>query len=116
MLDGLNRPIGPDEFDRFLQEAAEDTLCLDIRSAANAEPFVKKYGDRWVNIPQETLRVRMGEVPRDKRLLVLCNAGGRSYEALRQLDHAGIRQAVNVEGGLALLKTSGLLKSDDEKE
>jgi NADPH-dependent 2,4-dienoyl-CoA reductase/sulfur reductase-like enzyme/rhodanese-related sulfurtransferase len=116
MLDGLNRPVGPEEFERFLREASEDTLCLDIRSPANAEPYVKRFGDRWVNIPQETLNRRMDEVPKDKRLLVLCNAGGRSYEALRQLDHAGFRQAVNVEGGLALIKTSGLLKSDDEKE
>jgi rhodanese-related sulfurtransferase len=115
-LDGLNKSVGPDEFDRFLEEAAGDTLCLDIRSPANAEPFVRRFGDRWVNIPQETLNLRMDEVPNDKRLLVLCNAGGRSYEALRQLEHAGFRQAVNVEGGLALLKTSGLLKSDDEKE
>ena len=115
-LDGLNKPVGPEEFERFLQEAAEDTLCLDIRSPANAEPYVRRYGERWVNIPQETLNRRMDEVPRDKRLLVLCNAGGRSYEALRQLDHAGFRQAVNIEGGLALLKTSGLLKSDDDEE
>ncbi len=57
----------------------------------------------------------MDEVPRDKRLLVVCNSGVRSYEALRQLDAAGVTGAVNVQGGVAVLKKSGMLKTDDEK-
>jgi NADPH-dependent 2,4-dienoyl-CoA reductase/sulfur reductase-like enzyme/rhodanese-related sulfurtransferase len=110
-LDGLNRPMKPDEFERcFLLEESADCLCLDVNGPANAAPFVERYGDRWLNIPQETLNRRMDEVPRDKRLLLVCNAGGRSYEAMRQLDRAGIHNTVNVQGGLAMIKKSGALK------
>jgi rhodanese-related sulfurtransferase len=108
VLDGLNRPMQPDEFERcFLLEESADCLCLDVRGPANAAPFVERYGDRWLNIPQETLNRRMEEVPRDKRLLLVCNSGARSYEAMRQLDRAGINNTVNVQGGVAVLKKSG---------
>jgi NADPH-dependent 2,4-dienoyl-CoA reductase/sulfur reductase-like enzyme/rhodanese-related sulfurtransferase len=114
ILDGYNKPVDVEEFDRcFFQEKSDDSICLDVRGPANAAPFVEQFGDRWVNIPQETLKYRIQEVPRDKRLLVVCNSGVRSYEALRQLEHAGISQAVNVQGGVAALKKSGILKSDD---
>jgi NADPH-dependent 2,4-dienoyl-CoA reductase/sulfur reductase-like enzyme/rhodanese-related sulfurtransferase len=107
ILDGLNRPIQPDEFERcFLLEESADCLCLDVRGPANAAPFVERYGDRWLNIPQGTLNRRMDEVPKDKRLLLVCNSGVRSYEAMRQLDRAGINNTVNVQGGIAMLKKS----------
>jgi len=108
ILDGLNRPIQPGEFEKcFLLEESADCLCLDVRGPANAAPFVERYGDRWLNIPQETLNKRIEDVPRDKRLLLVCNSGARSYEAMRQLDRAGINNTVNVQGGVAMLKKSG---------
>lgn len=117
ILDGYNKPIDADEFRRcFLEEKADDMVCLDVRAPANAGPFVERFGDRWVNIPQETLRQRLNDVPADKRLLVVCNSGVRSYEALRQLEHAGICSAVNIQGGIAALKKSGLLDADDQGE
>jgi NADPH-dependent 2,4-dienoyl-CoA reductase/sulfur reductase-like enzyme/rhodanese-related sulfurtransferase len=116
ILDGLNRPMGPDEFEScFLTDENADCLCLDVRSPANAAPFVERYGERWLNIPQETLNERIGEVPRDKRLLLVCNTGARSYEAMRSLDRAGINNTVNVQGGVALMKKSGVLEEGNEE-
>jgi NADPH-dependent 2,4-dienoyl-CoA reductase/sulfur reductase-like enzyme/rhodanese-related sulfurtransferase len=115
ILSGMNRPIEPAEFERcFLLEESSDCLCLDVRGPANAAPFIERFGDRWLNIPQETLNSRMGEVPRDKRLLLVCNSGGRSYEAMRQLDRAGRGNTVNVQGGVAVLKKSGILKQSEQ--
>jgi rhodanese-related sulfurtransferase len=111
ILDGLNRPLDLDDFEKcFLTEGdEEDAICLDVRSAVNAAPFVEEFGDRWANIPQETLKDRMNEVPKGRRLIVVCNSGARSYEALRQLERAGICDAVNLQGGVAGLKKSGVL-------
>ena len=58
----------------------------------------------------------MGEVPRDKRLLLVCNSGVRSYEAMRQLDRAGIGNTVNVQGGVAALKKSGMFRTEKDEE
>ena len=117
ILDGLNRPMEPGEFERcFLIEESADCLCLDVRSPANAAPFVERYGSRWLNIPQETLNKRMDEVPRDKRLLLVCNSGVRSYEAMRQLERAGIKNTMNVQGGVAALKKSGAFPKAPKSE
>ncbi|MHB9072466.1 MAG: FAD-dependent oxidoreductase [Desulfobaccales bacterium] len=117
ILDGYNRTIEVAEFEQcFLTDKAADTLCLDVRGAANAAPYVDLFGDRWLNIPQETLKDRFGEIPPDKRLLVVCNSGVRSYEALRQLETAGLCNAVNVQGGLAALKKSGALDLSESEE
>ena len=117
ILDGYNRTIEVDEFEKcFLTDKAGDTICLDVRGAANAAPYVDLFGDRWLNIPQETLNRRFAEIPPDKRLLVVCNSGVRSYEALRQLETAGLCNAVNLQGGIAALKKSGALDLKDSEE
>lgn len=117
ILDGYNKPIELEAFEQcFMDEKAEDTICLDVRGPANAAPFVAQFGDRWVNIPQETLRYRMDEIPKDKRLVVVCNSGVRSYEALLQLETEGICNAVNLQGGVAALKKSGVLDLSHDRE
>jgi NADPH-dependent 2,4-dienoyl-CoA reductase/sulfur reductase-like enzyme/rhodanese-related sulfurtransferase len=117
ILDGLNRPMEPGEFEKcFISEESSECLCLDVRSPSNAAPFVERYGSRWLNIPQETLSKRLDEVPRDKRLLLVCNSGVRSYEAMRQLESAGIKNTVNVQGGVAALKKTGAFPKAPESE
>lgn len=117
ILDGYNRPLDIGEFEKcFLDDSAADTLCLDVRAPANAAPYVARFGERWLNIPQETLGQRLQDVPKDQRLIVVCNSGARSYEALRQLSHAGVDEAVNLQGGVAALKKAGLFDSGGESE
>jgi rhodanese-related sulfurtransferase len=116
ILDGYNRPVDIDKFETcFLQGSAEEPICLDVRGPANAAPYVAHFGERWLNIPQETLQQRLQEVPKDKRLIVVCNSGARSYEALRQLESAGVCETVNLQGGVAALKKAGLLDLTEEK-
>jgi rhodanese-related sulfurtransferase len=115
ILDGLNKPISLEDFQKcFLDDKCEDVVCLDVRGPANAAPFVEHFGERWVNIPQETLHDRLAETPKGKRIVLVCNSGVRSYEALRQLESAGFRNAVNLEGGVAALKKSGMIRLDAE--
>jgi len=54
--------------------------------------------------------------PPDKRLLVVCNSGVRSFEARRQLETAGLCNAINLQGGLPALKKSGALDLKDSEE
>lgn len=117
ILDGYNKTVEVSDFEKcFLTEEAGDVICLDVRGAANAAPYVDLFGPRWLNIPQETLKDRFGEIPGDKRLMVVCNSGVRSYEALRQLETAGLCNAVNLQGGVAGLKKSGLLAGGEEEK
>lgn len=115
VLDGLNRTVDPEEFETlFFHGKEDDLICLDVRGPQNAAPFVARFADRWINIPQETLEERLDQVPRDKKLVVVCNSGVRSYEALLQLRKAGITDALNLQGGVAAVKKSGMVDLAEE--
>jgi len=109
ILTGQNRPIDVDEFaEVFGRREQGEFICLDVRGPANAEPFVKRRPEVWLNIPQERLRERMDEVPRDKELVLICNSGVRSYEAQVLLDEKGLKKTRNLQGGAAAIKKWGL--------
>lgn len=109
ILAGKNRTLGLDEFlALWAQRDRTDVIFLDIREPDNAEPLVAKWGPQWMNIPQGQLRYRLAEVPRDRPLILICNAGMRSYESQIILDHAGITNTRNLAGGMAALKKAGV--------
>lgn len=109
IMEGKNKTIELDEFAELFENRKNgDMVCLDVRSPQNAEEFIKKFPDVWVNIPQEELRGRIEEVPRDKELIVLCNSGVRSYEAQLILEENGIDPGRNLQGGWGALRKWGL--------
>ena len=109
VLAGKNRVVDVDEFDQlWKQRESGDVVFLDCRGWGNAEPFVNKYPHHWKSLPQDELRARMEEVPRDKKLVLICNTGVRSYEAQVTLDEMGITDSCNLQGGVACLKKWGL--------
>lgn len=108
LLAGLLRPISPQEFAQRLA-ARGDGQCvfLDVRGLDNAAPYLEALSPAWVHIPGESLSQRLGEVPRDKEVVLVCNSGVRSYEAQRVLEAAGLTNTVNVSGGVAAVKKWG---------
>jgi NADPH-dependent 2,4-dienoyl-CoA reductase/sulfur reductase-like enzyme/rhodanese-related sulfurtransferase len=108
ILEEKNRVMEADEFIAWwLEREKDETFFLDCRGWGNAEEFVEKYPDHWKSIPQDELRQRLGEVPLDKRIVLICNTGVRSYEAQVTLDQAGIRNSYNLQGGMAAVKKLG---------
>ena len=71
------------------------TIILDVRTA-------KEFGDGHlpgaINIPVDELRGRIGELPRDRRILAYCQVGQRGYIATRILLQGGFDVA-NLGGG-----------------
>ena len=109
ILTGKNRIIDPDQFVDWWQKREDGrTVFLDCRGWGNAEPFANKYPDHWKSIPQDELRDRLEEVPKDKKLVLICNTGVRSYEAQVTLDQMGMKNTYNLQGGVVALKKWGL--------
>ncbi len=52
-----------------------------------------------VNIPLPQLRARLGELPRDREILVICRSGQRAYYATRILLQNGFK-ARTIAGGM----------------
>ena len=101
--------IDVDQFAEWWQNRdGSDTVFLDCRGWGNARPFAEKYPDNWKSIPQDELKQRMDEVPRNKPLVLICNTGVRSYEAQLNLREKGITNTYNLQGGMATVKKWGL--------
>ncbi len=80
-------------------------FVLDVR-----EPFelaVESVPDA-VNIPLGQLRARLGELPREREIHVVCRSGGRAYFAVRILRQNGFK-ARDVSGGMLSLAHNELL-------
>jgi len=109
MLAGQNKGIPVDEFAAlWARPDLGDVYIIDCRETSQGGPLTEKHPGRWHNIPQGQLRGRLAEVPRDKKLVLMCNTGARSYEALVTLAHMGFANVVSVEGGMAAVKAAGI--------
>ena len=75
--------------------AAGDALVVDVREDEEYRPG-HVPGAR--NLPLSTLPGRVGELPRDRRIYVICQSGRRSAQATTLMRTAGI-DAANVAGG-----------------
>jgi NADPH-dependent 2,4-dienoyl-CoA reductase/sulfur reductase-like enzyme/rhodanese-related sulfurtransferase len=74
----------------------KDALLLDVRSPV--ELVVEKLPGA-VNIPLPELRARLGELPRDREILLICRSAQRAYYATRILLQNGFK-ARNLSGGM----------------
>ena len=77
-------------------DSAEKAFLLDVREPA--ELAVENVPDA-VNIPLRQLRARLGELPRDREILVICRSGQRAYYATRVLLQNGFN-ARDLSGGM----------------
>ena len=79
-------------------EGGDDRFLLDVR-----EPFELAVEDvpSATHIPLGQLRARLGELPRDRDIHVICRSGGRAYYATRILLQNGFKARTLAGGMLA---------------
>ena len=53
------------------------------------------------HIPMRQLPARLGELPRDRHLLVICHHGNRSRQVTGYLRSQGFPAVSNIQGGIA---------------
>lgn len=81
-----------------------DTVVLDVREPAE---YAAGHVPGALNLPQAELASRLEELPRDRELLVICEAGSRSRKAAQWLTQLGFDHAVNVSGGTSAWRAAG---------
>lgn len=80
-----------------------DWLALDIRHPAEVKPFKEKFGAAWSELVYDNIRARYKELATDKTLIIICDAGTRSYEVQIFLDSVGITNTLVLGGGFNLM-------------
>jgi sulfur-carrier protein adenylyltransferase/sulfurtransferase len=85
--------------------AGEQLFLLDVREP---EEFAEARVAGSVLIPLGELSERLGEVPQDRTVVAICRVGQRSAYAAELLRRAGLRDVLNMQGGMYAWVRSGL--------
>jgi hydroxyacylglutathione hydrolase len=83
---------------------ADDVTILDVRGAGE---WQSQHIPGVPNIPLGYLAERIDEIPRDRPVVVHCQAGSRSAIAASLLAAAGITDVANVAGGFGAWSAAG---------
>lgn len=108
---GLLRKVDMNRFLAWMKDFSRepDWVALDIRHPQEAAPFVAKFGaDRWLAIPYNEVRERYRELPDDRIMIILCDAGTRSFEVQVMLNHVGKKDSLVLSGGFNVIRRIGV--------
>ena len=96
--------IGIEAFKKLAASTPADTLILDVRNQDEANAGMIKGAKL---IPDEDLAARMGELPKDKRIVTHCATGVRAEMAYHKLKDKGYNVAF-VKGDIEIDKAGKL--------
>jgi NADPH-dependent 2,4-dienoyl-CoA reductase/sulfur reductase-like enzyme/rhodanese-related sulfurtransferase len=97
-IDGIAPFLTPKEV-KEMAERGEDFLWLDVRTPEEYKE--KRIGDPRIKlVPLGILRRHIQELPREKRVVTLCKAGLRAYEAQTILGGSGFKDVQVMDGGV----------------
>jgi rhodanese-related sulfurtransferase len=91
------RSIGIDELKQMLSNKQSSVQYVDVREPGE---FRQGHVQGFRNIPLGQLKGRLGELDRDKPVVVMCHSGMRSTQAARILVKNGFSDVRNVTGGM----------------
>jgi glyoxylase-like metal-dependent hydrolase (beta-lactamase superfamily II)/rhodanese-related sulfurtransferase len=83
---------------------AADAVIVDVREPAE---YAAGHVPGAVNVPQADLATRLDELPRNRPLLLVCQAGYRSLRAAQFLRQMGYEDVVSIKGGTVAWRDSG---------
>ncbi len=95
--------IKPADLKKMMDEKRQDFVVVDVRDPSE---FKEGHIPGAINIPSETFASGSGVLPKEKKIIVYCNTGSRSYLAYKKLiglAYPDINQAL-----LASWKEAGL--------
>ncbi len=90
------KSISAKELHRWLDDGPSPFL-LDVREPEEvADGFI--VGS--VNIPMREVAARLGELPTDRDIVVICHLGVRSAHVAKQLNALRYERVLNLDGGM----------------
>jgi rhodanese-related sulfurtransferase len=80
-------------------------LLVDVRQP---DEWSAGHAPNTKLIPLASLASRLGEIPGDREVLLICRSGNRSGSAQRELQQLGYEHVTNVSGGMHAWARGGL--------
>ena len=96
MSESVPLEISVEEYDRMRRDGVRHTL-LDVREP---KEFANSALSGSLDIPMNEVPARIGDLPREEPLVVLCRTGNRSGKVVAWLRHQGYDNATNLAGGI----------------
>ena len=91
--------VSVDEAQRLWQN--KEAILIDVRTPA-------EYRDGHIpgvaNIPLDELEKRIGEIPKDKKVVLICRTGNRSAQGTKLLRSKGFSNVYNSTSGMTSWK------------
>jgi NADPH-dependent 2,4-dienoyl-CoA reductase/sulfur reductase-like enzyme len=108
---GRLRSVSIRDFLSWMEDFAShpDWVALDLRHPNETGHFVERYGkEKWLSVPYIEIRDRYQELPKDKTMLIICDAGTRSSEIQIVLDYLGLTNNLVLGGGFNVIRRMGV--------
>ena len=100
---------------QWIKNNDQGFFLLDVRSESDFGRFkvegpnpIRMKNVPYIDFSDEEEEESVAKVPRDKKIILVCNTGVRSYEAQLNLNTAGIKDNLSIGAGVAGLKESGV--------
>jgi rhodanese-related sulfurtransferase len=93
------------EAERRLREDPARPVLVDVREH---HEFVTVRAPGAILVPTSSFTARVGELPLDRPLMIVCHVGGRSAAVASYLIRSGRTDVVNVAGGMDAWEGAGL--------
>jgi rhodanese-related sulfurtransferase len=93
------------EADRQLRDDQPTPLLVDVREVGE---FVAVRAAAAALLPTSSFLQRIGELPSDRPLLIICHSGSRSAAVTAYLIRSGRSDVANVAGGMIAWERAGL--------
>jgi NADPH-dependent 2,4-dienoyl-CoA reductase/sulfur reductase-like enzyme/rhodanese-related sulfurtransferase len=98
-LDGLFKGVSSKEVLGLLKEKGEECVFLDVRLP---QQFEDERIPGFDLIPLEDIKRRIDEILPDRKIILTCGTGARSYQAALILKAKGFKDVEILEGGISM--------------
>jgi rhodanese-related sulfurtransferase len=74
-----------------------DAVLVDVREV---DEWEAGHAPQALHVPMMEIPARMGEIPADRDVVVVCRVGQRSAQVVMYLRHQGFERVANLDGGM----------------
>ncbi len=91
------KSISPAELKDLLSDKKSKTQFIDVRQPSE---FKSGHVNGFKNIPLGHIKNHLGEIDKDRTVVVMCHSGARSMQASKILSKHGFIDVRNLAGGI----------------